>query len=447
MALHAKNFREELYLEHLEEAAYLYETRCHWLIDSDVSWLDLEEIDARIEAHLDALIIGQHLALKVCLDCLPDADANTLHIIVRLYCRHKLVDRLSRLWQDFDFEDDEKIKAVGDALKWECPQDWFKSLLTTFSTTNTSLCAVFAPSLVYQVPVASHAILSVLPHANEKHQLQFLQCLAYSDKKHSAQIIRAVAPYVKNKALAGAAALCLMAMGEARTLGQCGQWISSSPLVFAVGGDKNQSLQLIDIAQRGLADADNLLALGLAGNVSALPILLSYLSHPDLAEDAAQALQLLTGASIYDENYIEEKVDEEDLFPHELEAYKNGELPKNIDGKPFGIETQKLSTDKHKWQQWLTENSHKFNVDNRYRFGELFSCRSLLAGLLDATMPFRLRELYYMELAIRYVIPVTFFADDLIYKQKQKLNAIHQWVAQSENMYVPGRWLFAGSLL
>ena len=55
MALHAKDFREELYVEHLEEAAYLYETRCHWLIDADVSWLDLEENDTRIEAHLDAL--------------------------------------------------------------------------------------------------------------------------------------------------------------------------------------------------------------------------------------------------------------------------------------------------------------------------------------------------------------------------------------------------------
>ena len=48
------------------------------------------------------------------------------------------------------------------------------------------------------------------------------------------------------------------------------------------------------------------------------------------------------------------------------------------------------------------------------------------------------------ELVIRYGIKVTIEADDIVDKQKSKLNEIYYALQQAQSTFEPGKWYFAG---
>lgn len=447
MALHDRYFLEELYTEHLEEAAFQYETRLNWLSDEEIAWQDLDDLDNYLEAHLDALVVGDKFALDFCLDNLDDADASILHVMVRLFCRHQRIDCLSKVWLNFDFDDTEKGVAVADALKWECPESWFPSLLKVFSGPKTEMYNILAPSVAYRSRDTGEALLSALSKAREDSLANIIWAVSRCEKNIKQEAIKILAPYLKKDELVSQTVIALMMMGESKALAQCEPFFTVLPIAFSLGGGLSHSRKIIEILKGGGADEESILAAGLSGNLEAVAPLLTYLKHPDHANTAAEALQLMTGANLYIEEHVADKVEEDELFDHEIEAFKQGELPKNIDGNPFGVEVRKLSIDKDVWLQWFQENKQQFVKGKRYRNGRLFSPAELLNNLLSNQSSFELREYAYEELVIRYGMDIQFAADDLIYKQQAQLNEIHQWVHKSQSLFPAGRWLFAGQEL
>ncbi len=61
-----QSFRSKLYLEHLEEASFLFDQRINLRRISLHPWEDLAELEERLEAHIDALVVGGALATEVC---------------------------------------------------------------------------------------------------------------------------------------------------------------------------------------------------------------------------------------------------------------------------------------------------------------------------------------------------------------------------------------------
>lgn len=446
MAMHYKNFREELYREHLEEAAFQYETRLNWLTDAEIGWQDLQDIDLQLEAHLDALIIGGALALKICIEALPEAEAPILHVVVRVFCRHRLIDRFAKLWSDFDFSDNDKVRSVADALKWDCPEGWFDSLLKVFSSPKKEMFPLLAPSVAFRSSQSGAALLAALARAEEAQVADLIWAVAHCKNASTSHAIAVLAPYLQHSDIrvVQQAAIALMIFGECRTLSICSKHIDKLPLVFSLGGNVAQCQPIFQRAQQGLANESCLLALGILGDLAAVPHLLNYLKHPDLANIAARSLQLISGASLYENVHEADVVDENELFDFEIDAFKKGELPKNIDGNPFGIEVKKLTVDSEKWMSWFNENKSSFIRGKRYRDGQLYSARQLLNNLVDNQTPYDLRCIVHQELLIRYAIDLPFFADDLIVNQQKQLNDIHFWIEKSGTLFPEGSWMFFG---
>lgn len=446
MVLHIKQFREALYVEHLEEAAFLYETRLTWLHDSEVGWQELGEIDERMEAHLDALVIGQNLALKACLDLIEEAEPSQLHVIVRLYCRHRLIDRLAKLWQDFDFDDEDKVRAVADALKWECPADWHESLARVFTSTNAPMYKIAAPCVAYRAPSLMGNVPSALNKTEDASiQAVLLNMLVKADRALAKDVISLAGSILKeDSSLTADAAMAVLAMGEPRVLPLIAEQMEDMPLLFALGGSKEIAAAIIAQAAAGKANEQTLKALGLIGTLDAITQLLAYLKHPDYKQTAADALQLISSADLFETEHVADEVEAEELFDHELDDFKNGELPKNIDGQSFGGEVSKVTTEHQRWFEWFRGRRDSFQADQRYRCGVMYSPKALLHCLLDNRTVFELRDLIHKELIIRYGLTLPFAADELLETQKQQLNAIHQWVSQSTQQFIAGRWYFNG---
>jgi hypothetical protein len=87
MATSTRAFLIEPYGEYFEEASFLYEQRLSLFEDLEVSWEDIGDFEERFEAHIDGLVVGDELALKVCQTQASEGDVGERHAALRVFCR------------------------------------------------------------------------------------------------------------------------------------------------------------------------------------------------------------------------------------------------------------------------------------------------------------------------------------------------------------------------
>jgi uncharacterized protein (TIGR02270 family) len=448
--LKQKHFRQSFFSENLEEASFLYEQRLSLVNDPEITWKDLAKFENRFETHIDALVVGQDLALEVCRMQAQDGDFGELHASMRVFCRQNKGDLVAEAWRDLDTEDAERTKAISDALRDECPDDWQESLTQIFLRNYTHLIPVAAPVLGYRRYDAEKALLHALDQAPDPILSDLIWALGRigGPSAHSALI-----PLLKHsdQNVRKAAAESLLRFGEIEAVKQSLSYASHEkwPLT-AVGlaGGSDAANVLLNRVTQGTADNDCLIALGLLGNLSAVSALYSSLAKEDLARSAATGLYLVTGAELYEEVFIPDKIDEDELFEEELEAYrKEGKVPTKPDGGPFGETVRRLSQNPSDWESWIRENQSRFTSNCRYRLGKPYSTAALLETLLSKTTPYRARQLAIEELKIRYGADFAIEADMPVIVQERILPQIAQWVQTYEARFQPGAWYFAGRLM
>src|SRR5688572_26307399 len=119
-AITIRQFNVQLYAEHLEEASFLYAQHLAYLHDLELTWRDLSGYDERFEAHIDALVVGDSLALDVCKEHCSSGDAGELHAAMRVFCRQNRPDLVYAVLQGLDTANEEFVRAVVEGLKAEC---------------------------------------------------------------------------------------------------------------------------------------------------------------------------------------------------------------------------------------------------------------------------------------------------------------------------------------
>ena len=450
MSTSLKAFKIELYQEHLEEASFLYEQRLGLLKDPEISWRGISDFEERLEAHIDALVVGDELALEVCKQRAQEGDFGELFAAVCVFCRQKRGSKLSEVFQALDFKEEQKIRAVGDALKHEFPAEWGDALNQALARQDERLAPILAQLCGYRRIERGdllHQVLAANPAGAHPLLIRALGKLKWRSAEDS--LVRCLQHPDENVCLE--ALLALLHIGELRPLQQCYLLAQSKRwpcIAFGLAGNRSAANLLKDLLKGGKANEDCVLALGLLGDLSAVKPLLECLANPDLADAAATALHLITGAEMNEEVFVPEEIDEDELFENELKAYKEeGKVPTRADGKPFGTTQITLSTDPEKWRAWLTQNAPRFDPNHRYRYGKLYSPKVLLEGLLADFTPYRIRQLTAEELAIRYGLDIPFEADMPVNQQIQALGKISRWAEEHAGKFQAGLWYFAGRVM
>jgi uncharacterized protein (TIGR02270 family) len=446
MATSPRAFKIGLYREHLEDSGFLYEQRLQLLHDPQVAWRDVGSFEDRLEAHIDALLIGEDLALEVCRKRAKEAEAGELFAIIGVFCRQRKADYLSEILAGLDFDDPQKVRAVGDALKHELPEEWTSYCERALPQCREGLARVLATvaghrrlPLESQVSLALSAAptgaLSALLWARGRlartaDQNDLLRCLRHD-----------------NIAIKAAALLALLRLGVSEPLARCHAIVREEtwPLTaLGLGGSRAESQVLADVARSSRATPEGMLALGLLGELSAVRVLHDCLAKPDLAPSAAGALDLITGAKLYEDVFVPEEIVEDELFDKELRAWKeHGQAPTHPDGRPLGTVENKLTQDPEKWRAWLSAHSKQFDANHRYRNGKLYSPGTLLENLADDRSSYQLRQLAAEEIAIRYGCDVPFEADMPVARQLGALRDIESWI-NAHTGFQPGGWYFSG---
>jgi uncharacterized protein (TIGR02270 family) len=433
-----------MYREHLEDASFLYVQRNSLMLGGTVPWVRIENFEERLEAHIDALVIGGQLALQVCRESLAEGEAGEMYAAVCVFCRTRGSAILAAVWQSLDYADKDKVAAVTDALKFELPNEWYPACEQAIARGDQRLVPIMSAVCASRRRPAGGLLTRRMTEHPGLVQPGIVGELArMSASREAVPALESFCLHA-DTGVRAAALKGLLYAGERRALQSFylqAQTESWPQMALGLGGDQSAAAVLRSAAENGKASDDTLLALALIGDVSAVPSLCEYLANEQLAENAAVALHWLTGAPLFEEEFVPEEVDELELLDAELAAWdQRGELPKRIDGKPFGHTIQRLSTDATRWREWWQTHSGRFDRRLRYRRGLPATPAVLLNCLLDEACTLRMREWAYDELVIRFECPVAFEPNWRVNDQRSALRAMSNWAAKAGQQFDPGRW-------
>src|SRR5688572_19169478 len=112
-----RQFQIDLYEEHLDEAGFLWEQARAVRRQPDLPWTHAAQFEERLEAHLDAIVIGGDLALEVCRRRAVEGEPGELFAALCVVCRHGHTAMFAPLLRSVDYTQPERTQAVIDALK------------------------------------------------------------------------------------------------------------------------------------------------------------------------------------------------------------------------------------------------------------------------------------------------------------------------------------------
>jgi uncharacterized protein (TIGR02270 family) len=440
-----REFLSELYCEYLEEASCLYSQISSLVTDPQISWLAIEDFEARMEAHLYGLIVGDALALEICEQQNKAGEAGESFAATRVFCRQDKYDLVRESLAALDPEDKERVAAIADALKLELPPAW-QEKFTKLLPANPQLAPIVARVIGFQrLDRCSNLLLEQLHKPETTPTPEVIWALGRIRER---QAQNDLLEFLTNSdpAMRASAELALLRFGDPQPIRLWKKRAEQDYCRFisvGLGGDKSYIDPLLKLTTSGNADPDCILAIGLLGSAAAVGALIAQLKNPDLASSAATALNLVTGADLYEEAFIPEEIDPDILLEEELEKLKKGESIYPPGVTP-GLNVTRLSQDPNAWSHWIKQNKKLFQEGVRYRNGKPYSPECLLNNLQSARTPGRIRLLASEELTIRYGCNVPFEIDQPVQRQKRALVKIAEWVHSTKDKIQEGKWYFAG---
>lgn len=438
-------FSRKIYLRHLEEASFLYEQRGTLFKDPEVTWLDIGDFEERFEAHIDALTEGGAEALHVCRELALAGDSGELHAAVRVFCRHGRLDLIEAAMDALDHEDRERTLAVRNALKHEWPRGWNDQVGRLLKEMPGRWFSTLPKLIGFRRLPEAAALIHLIPICPPDHLFPVIWALGR---------IRARGAYGEllkglkrgNTTLRAMAALSALKLGE--TLDHIRHLDGAATdfwhmVCIALAGSSRDVPFACSLLNDPEAGNEAALALGVLGDVRAVEPLLQAMQKEELGEAAALALNLITGAELYETVFIPDAIDEDDLFDEEIEKLRTGE-PLYPPGEAPGKKLVRLSQNTGEWLSWWQTNRSRFEAGTRYRNGWAYSPQCLLDNLQDQRSPLLVRQVAYEELVVRYGIDVRFETDMLVKDQEKAIAQIAVRVETGKSEWEDGKWYFGG---
>ncbi len=437
MAATLKAFTRGLHEEHLQEISLLFEQQQAVRQKPGFAWRDAAGIEDRIEAHLDALLVGGASALEVCRQAVREGDFGELYGATVTFCRQHQAPLLAEVLRDMDFANAKKQHALVMALRKALPGSWGGFVEQALAQGDRRLIPALAQVSGHLRLPHGAALMAALQRSGE-HAATLVEALGrLRDASAEPGLLGALRH--ADAAVRNAAALALWRMGRAAPD------MAARPLTCALAGDPAMAEALHPRVEAGQANVEEVLALGVLGFVPSWPVLYRALGHAPLAEAAATALQWSTGAGLQADVFVPEEVDEQALFKHELQAWQQyKQAPRRADGLPFGEVASQPVTDPAAWQQWFAANAGRFDSRLRYRDGQACTPWVLIEGLKSPHGDARLRRCAALELEIRYGCPVPFEVDMDVQQQLTALRSMEAWSQSAGPRFEPGRWYLNG---
>jgi uncharacterized protein (TIGR02270 family) len=447
MATSLRAFQIELYEEHLEEASFLYE-QCEALRQRpDQPWRRLADFEDRLEAHVDALMVGGELALEVCRRRAVEGDPGELFASACVFCRYGEAPMLAAVLKTLDYTNAQRTQAAATALKHELPDAWRDACVDAIAQGEGALVTMLSGVVGYR-RLRAGVLGDALGRASDAAPQRTL--LWAIGRTRPDGVADAVRPLLRSgdRAVRDAALRALIRLHDPfiqRHLQALAPGADCPYVDIALAGGRALSPKLLAGVRPPAASIETVIAAGLMGDVSIARALVALLAVEPLAHAAAEALFVITGAPLWGDVLVPDEITEDEMFASELETYrKTGEVPTRGDGEPYGTRVLQISMDPSVWDEWLSANASRFNAQLRYRLGRPCEPLVLLQCLTSDFYPKKWRALAAEELLVRYGIDLSWEPDMPVGQQMEILRAAAPQAASVGERLEAGRWYFNG---
>jgi hypothetical protein len=384
-----EDLHDLIYLEHIEECAMLFERRQLCLEDPESTLEDVAEHDARMEAHIDALVLGGARARRACLESVTDEDPSTLHVVSRVLLRCLEPAALVSAAAQLELEDEDRearTAALGAALRFELSPAWVPGLAELLD--QAALAQLVARAIGARRLAAGAPLLRErLARSGAQAELSVVWALGELRDPASLAHFHQLLGQVAEPQLWSALALACLKLGDRRieaTL-RSGAGLSSwSPLAQVLCFEVPTEWLLGALARA--RNEELLVALALKGDPAAFSTLTSLLPDPALGQLAAGALFTITGAPLLAPAPEPGPIDPRAEPSEGPDALASGWL--------------RLSQSPEDWRAWIQADLPRWSVGHRYRLGHALALESTTRSALCCAVPLAIREALFDELAL-----------------------------------------------
>jgi uncharacterized protein (TIGR02270 family) len=433
--------------EYLEEAAFLYEHRCNLYDNPEVAWPELQDFENRLEAHLDGLVLAETVGLEACRQRVRDSNPFDIFTAVCVFCRQQQKEMLLELLDQIDLGDPACLAAVTDALKHEAPAQWQPDILDFLASGHAGKCLVAAKVIGFQRLPAGEQLVQAILKKDAMTRAALAWALGRIGHAGARDLLYDQLTRVDDEKAGINTALALLRLGDSRSLDHCMAVLKGQPwpaLPLGLADGRSALGPLRDLAG---THPEGLIALGLLGDMNCVDFLIFQLENPDLAEFAALALNLISGAELYEEIVVSEAVASDEGPPEEDAHMRSSRTEEQHDAAATRTTLRRLSQSAGEWRGWCRDHLHEFDPQVRYRSGRPYSPAVLLESLVSEHSPPMVRHMACEELVIRYGLNVNFETDMYVEDQILALGRYKEAIAAADGRFKAGCWYFAGHLL
>jgi 3-oxoacyl-[acyl-carrier-protein] synthase-1 len=412
-------FEWQLRQEHLDSLATLHYQRKAILLDPTILWPRLREPEQRILNHLDAVVAGGLESIWAVASGLLDGEEGKAFAGALLLSTLPTPANLARL--------DEALKPLPPVLAG------IEAGLR-HAPVSTSLILHVETWLDHADPAVRAMAVSVLGYRREMDLRRIVLLIKSDDPRLRLAGIRAArqqgyksaAPALEgllsnnDAVVLRETLLTLLCLGHRNAPVHCrnlavngSKPAAHAPWLLALAGQL-ADLPVLVRASKILEDPVALSALGILGNVQAVPYLFQALDASDEAVKvaAAEALELLTASGLREQAVLVEKTE---LFPGEV-----------LDERR---EVERVATAVDVWREWWHQHSRNFDPRRRWRRGQPCDFGVVLAELAAPATRFHDRQRAYWELLILTGQSFPFEPDWFVPRQQQALAEWDSWWA------------------
>jgi uncharacterized protein (TIGR02270 family) len=447
MPLSREQFAMSIHEECLEEAAFLYQQRRTLLAAGGLTRVELGRQERRLQAFIDALVEGGEAAVTLCLERADQEDAGESYATVRLLSRIGLTERLAELLRRLQTDVPEQVSAVRDGLCHEMPEGSLPEPRQLSAESPPEAAGLLAAALGHRRRGQGEWVLAQLRQALGSGSWRGATAYTWTLgrlRPPGAEGLLSRCLEMEDPEVRSSAAVALLRLGGApalRSLLAPRTFPAWACLPMGLSGGPAALPRLKAFADRDENATEALLALGLLGDISAVPELLTHLGHPSHAPAAAESLELLTGSGLV-EPVMEPDAppDEDELFEEEMIA-----APRKTEFASGNVPVRP-SRRADEWRHWWKQHSSRLPTGHFLRFGEPCSPDRFLDVLAAGVGTGRLRQLLADEWVIRYGLDVGFEPDALLSAQERALHQGRAQLAQHLRGFNKGRWYLGGTL-
>ncbi|ATB50044.1 TIGR02270 family protein [Corallococcus macrosporus] len=384
--------------EHLDEAAFLWERRQRALCSPEFSLVDVEKIESRLEAHVDALgLATAPQVLELLEAALHEEPARAAVAVLTLMAR----DDAAALGVLAAFISDgarEQREALAGAL-------------------GTRACPRIEPMLRELVkegaPWAQSVAMDVLAQWKRGPDFDLQPWWCSEDTqvqaaafRWSARVPRSMPSWGLQRGLESPEDIVWQSAAEAGLVHAPGQtWaecvervrLRRGPLgfplvVLALGGAARELTWVVDVLSSGTWTREALWALGFSGRLPAVEACVELLRREaPVARLAGEAFSAMTGLKLTERFVLQPSAPDDALVPLEEEDLDADLRPRPEDDLPIP-EPDEVSA-------WWSRTRREWRPDGRFLSGGAWTGSSLLAALEHGSA--RRRPVHALELAIR----------------------------------------------